>query len=218
MTRAVAPEFLYNAGAIVVACKRFVQFRSALSGKIAKCHCPPLDGRPPWRPLTSPPATSTRCSPLPRARTARPPIPTSAPAGHPPDDPSRAVPRAFTRGGVCREAVRLPVGPHCDRVAGRVSAETQRIRDRTASTAGRFTRHRPPGQPGSSPDARPSVRIGVCRSGFNERNTGGERTPRTTGKPAIPEEDPPWPDTMHVINVNDVEPKEISVADKFTTS
>lgn len=108
-----------------------------------------------------------------------PPIPTSAPASHSPDDPSRAEPRALTRGA---SAGRPPARRSC-RTAGGSPAAGLRTRspsgNGTASTAGHFTRHRPRGQPGPIPDLRPRVRIGACRSRLRRTSArNGRRTPR----------------------------------------
>lgn len=168
-----------HAGAIVVACKRFVQFRSALSGQDREMTLSASGRQAALAAADVATGDVHALLTLAARQDGTPPIPTSAPAGHPPDDPSPPN-RARSCAG-CLPGGRPPAG----RAAPAIGSPAACLRrcsasgDRTASTAGRFMRHRPLGQPGSNPDARPRVRIGVCRSRLRRtRARNGRHAPR----------------------------------------
>lgn len=168
-----------HTGAIVVACKRFVQFRSALSGQDREMTLSASGRQAALAAADVATGDVHALLTLAARQDGTPPTPSSAPAGNRPDDPFRAEPPAFTRGASARRA------PACR--SGRTAAGSPAVclrtgssfGDRTASTAGRFTRYRPRGQPGSNPGARPRVRIGACRCRLRRtRARNGRRPPR----------------------------------------
>ena len=120
--------------------------------------------------------------------------PSSAPADSLPGRfPRHRTARACTR-NASPEAGRPSVGQRCSSTSGSPSEATQLVRGWDCGNSRTLY-------------AVPPAWSARCKSGCTDRrahrrvripapaNQGAERTPRTTRKPAIREENPPWPDT-----------------------
>lgn len=153
-----------HADPIDVACKRFVQFRSALSGQDREM---PLSASGWQAALAAADVAAGDVHALltfAARQNGTPPTTSTVPAGHRPDDPFRTEPRTFTRGA--------SAGKSPARRSGRTAAGSPAAGLRTgsasgngtAATAGRFMPNRPPDQPGSYQDERSRAGIGMSRS------------------------------------------------------